>query len=205
MLRLELEVEVLGVLHDGHPAAGRALRRAQFLRTVRRAAVIAAVAVLVRRTAPRARPLHESVGKEHLAVLAIELRSRLLRDEALLFRRGVDALRKLLVLRRVRRVVVIERDLEVGEVLEMRLVRASDQLLGGDALLARTDHDRSPVRIVRADVDALVAAQLLEPHPEVGLDVLDEMPEMDVTVRVRKRARDDNSSIAHYGEIISKL
>ena len=72
-----------------------------------------------------------------------------------------------------------------------------DEVLGRAALLAGADHDRRAVRVVRADVDAVVAAELLVADPKVGLDVLDQVAEMDVTVRVRKCAGDDDSSFAH--------
>ena len=199
VLRLKLEIEMLGVLHDRRAAARRADGVPELLRAVGRAAVIAAVAVLARRAALRTRPLHEAVGQEHLAVLAIELGRRLLGDETLLLRCRVDAFGELLVLRRIRRVVVVERNLEVGEVLQMHFVRTRDQLLRRDALLAGADHDGRAVRVVCADVDALMAAKLLETNPKVGLNVLDQVAEMDVTVRVRKRAGDDNSSLTHYG------
>ena len=101
---------------------------------------------------------------------------------------------KRLVLGRVRRVVVVERDLEVGEVLEVDRVHARDEVLRRDPLLAGAEHHGRAVRVVRADIDAVVAAQLLEPDPEVGLKVLDEMADVDVAVCVRERAGYDYSS-----------
>ena len=194
VLRLELEVEMLRVLHDRRGAARRALGVAELLCAVRGAAVVAAVAILVLRAALRADALHEAVGEEHPAVLAVELRGGLLRDAAGLLHRGEYPLGELLVLGRVRRVVVVERDLEVGEVLEVYGVRARDELLGGDALLARADHHGRAVRVVRADIDAVVAAELLEADPEIGLKVLDEVSDVDVAVCVWKRTCDYNSS-----------
>ena len=195
VLGLELEVEVLRVPDDGRGAAGRALRASELLGAVGRAAVVAAVAVLVRRAALRADALHEAVGEEHPAVLAVELRRRLPRYAARLLHRREDLLGERLVLGRVRRVVVVERDLEVGEVPEVDRVRARDELLGRDALPARADHHRRAVRVVRADVDAVVAAHLLEADPEVGLDVLHQMAQVDVPVRVGERTRNDYLSL----------
>ena len=39
-----------------------------------------------------------------------------------------------------------------------------------------------------------VAAHLLEPDPEIGLEVLDQVTKMNVPVRVRKRGRDDDAA-----------
>jgi hypothetical protein len=50
------------------------------------------------------------------------------------------------------------------------------------------------VRVVCADVGALVAAELLEPHEDVGLDVLDEVPEVDVPIGVGQRRGDEDAA-----------
>ena len=204
VLRLELEVEMLGIPGDGRGAACRADRRAQLLGRVRGAALVAAVAVLSRRAALGASPLHEAVGKEHLALLAIELRRGLAAYVAQLLRREIDTLGKLLVLGRVSRVVVVERDLEIGEVLEMARVRTLDQGLRRYALLAGADHDRRAVRVVGADVDAVVPAHLLEPHPEVGLKILYKVPDVYVTIGIRQRARNHNSTFCSHEGYYSK-
>ena len=183
---LELEVEVLALPHDWRCAARGAYGAAKLLGGVGAAALVAAVAVLSLGAALRACALHEAVGEEHLAVLAVEL-GRLPRGHgAALLHRGEDALAAGLVLGRVGGIVVVERNLEVGEVLQMRRVAARDQLFGRDALVARADHDGSAMGIVSADVQAFVAAHLLEAHPEVGLNVLHEMAKVNVAIGVRE-------------------
>ncbi len=57
----------------------------------------------------------------------------------------------------------------------MLAVDLVDQRLRGDALGLRLEHDRRAMGVVGADVIALVAAQFLEPHPDVGLDDLEEV------------------------------
>jgi hypothetical protein len=59
------------------------------------------------------------------------------------------------------------------------------------------------VGIVGADVMALVAAQLLEADPDVGLDVLDQMADMDRAVGVGQGAGDEDAAgrVAHGGTI----
>ena len=59
-----------------------------------------------------------------------------------------------------------------------RKAQAAGKMFFGDnvvslALVARTDHDRRAVGVVGAHIHAAVAAHLLEPHPEVGLKILD--------------------------------
>jgi hypothetical protein len=54
----------------------------------------------------------------------------------------------------------------------------SDQLLRGDSLGLRLEHDGRAVCVVRTDVVALMAAQLLKPDPDIGLYGLEDMPQM---------------------------
>jgi hypothetical protein len=58
--------------------------------------------------------------------------------------------------------------------------------------LLGAQHDRRAVGVVGADVMAFVAAQLLEAHPDVGLDVFDQMPEVDRAVGVGQGAGDQD-------------
>ena len=195
VLGLQLEVEVFGIPDDGRGAARRADGVAQLLGGVGGTALVAAVAVLALRAALGARALHETVGQEHLAMFTVELRRRALRDAAGLLHRGEELLGERLILGRVRRIVVVKGDLEVREVLQVRGVAAGDQLLGRDALLRRADHDRGAVGVVGTDVDAVVPAHLLKPHPEIGLNVLHQMSQVDVPVGIGQGGCDDNATL----------
>ena len=63
--------------------------------------------------------------------------------------------------------------------------------------LPGADHDRRAVGVVGADVDAAVPAELLEADPDVGLEVLDQVADVDVAVGVGQGAGDQNPSCAH--------
>src|SRR5690606_33277049 len=52
--------------------------------------------------------------------------------------------------------------------------------------------DRRAMGVVRADVDALIAAQLLETYPDVGLDVFKHVPQMDRTVGIGQGTGDED-------------
>ena len=94
--------------------------------------------------------------------------------------------------------IVVEADAEGGEVGLMLLGDAGDELLGRDALLARAQHDRRAVGVVGADVPAVVTAHLLEPRPDVGLDVLDQMTDVDRTIGIGEGAGDEDvAGLAH--------
>ena len=69
-----------------------------------------------------------------------------------------------------------------------------DERLRRHSFLLGLEHDRRAVPVVRAHVRAAVAAPALEPHPDVGLDVFHQMPEVDRAVRVRQCARHQESA-----------
>ncbi len=79
----------------------------------------------------------------------------------------------------------------------MGLLHLGDQLLLADALLPGADHDRRAVRVVGADVDAPLPAELLEADPDVGLEVLDQVADVDVAVGVGQGGGDEDA--AHDG------
>ena len=88
--------------------------------------------------------------------------------------------------------VVVELDLKVGEVSEMLGMAARDELFRRDAFLSRTDHYRGAMGVIRTDIDALVPAKFLETHPEICLQVLDQMTKMNVPVCVGECASNDD-------------
>ena len=71
---------------------------------------------------------------------------------------------------------------------------AGDQLLRGDALLLGAQHDGRAVGVVGADIVASVSLHFLEAHPDVGLDVFDQMAEVDAAVGIRQRGGDEDLS-----------
>lgn len=101
----------------------------------------------------------------------------------------------------VRRTVVVKLDAKGGEVADVRLPHVGDQLFFGPSLLTGPDHDRRAVRVIGADVDALVAAQLLESHPDIGLDVLDQVTDVDVAVRVGQSSSDEDAAVRHRDQV----
>ena len=76
------------------------------------------------------------------------------------------------------------------EAVELLLVRVAAmraiELLGRDAFGFGLQHDRRAVRVVGADEMHLVALHPLEAHPDVGLDVLHDVPDVERPVRVGK-------------------
>ena len=193
----ELEEIVFGVALDGRGAGEHRDRIDQFRRLVGRAADFAGIAILLCRAAFRAFAADEAIRQEHLFFFVVGLGDGAPGDMAGLFQARVDLGGQLAVFVRMGRVVVVEADQEVVEILLVLGADVGNELLGFDAHVARLEHDRRAVRVVRADIDAVVAAQLLEAHPHVGLDVLHQMAEMDRPVGVGQGGGDKN--IARHG------
>ena len=142
------------------------------------AAGVAVVAVLVRRPATGAVALDEAVGQEQAALRVVELRHVAGEDEAALAQPVEDELGKRAVFLGVGGVVVVVLDAEAGQVPHMLPAHDLDEILRAHASLLSVQHGAGAVRVIGADVEAVVAAQLLKAHPDVGLDVLQQMPQV---------------------------
>jgi len=69
---------------------------------------------------------------------------------------------------------------------------ARDELLRAYSLALRLEHDRRAVRVVGADEVQLVSLHSLEAHPDVGLDVFHDVPDMERAIGVRQRGGDED-------------
>jgi hypothetical protein len=65
-------------------------------------------------------------------------------------------------------------------------VHRVDEVFLFDSLCPGAEHDCRAVRIIGADVHAVITPQFLETHPNVGLDILNEMTDVYMTVCVRQ-------------------
>ncbi len=192
--RPQLEEVVLGVLahrcgagHGGHGID-------QVGRAVGGAAGLAGIAVLILGVALRAFALDEAVRQEHLLDRIVELLDGARLDQALVLEFVVDVAGQLAIFVRVRGVIVVEGDMKTLEVALVLGVHALDQLFRRDAFLLGAQHDRRAVGIVGADVIALVAAHLLEAHPDVGLDVFHQVPKMDRPIGIGQGTGDEQGA-----------
>ena len=92
---------------------------------------------------------------------------------------------------------MVEADVEAVEVACVRVAAiVVDELLRRHARLLGREHDRRAVRVVGADEMHLVALHALEAHPDVGLDVLHDVADVERAVRVRQRGGDEELAAA---------
>ena len=77
-----------------------------------------------------------------------------------------------------------EGDAEIGKVLQVLLLHASYQRFRRDTFALGAQHDRRAVRVVGANINTIVSAQLLKTHPDIGLHVLEHMADVDRTIGI---------------------
>ena len=81
-------------------------------------------------------------------------------------------------------VIVIKSDIEAGKISSMLIADPLYQRFGRDSIGTGLEHDRCPVCILGTDVVRLMAIQPLETGPDVSLDVLHQMAQMNRPVGV---------------------
>jgi hypothetical protein len=81
----------------------------------------------------------------------------------------------------------------------------ADQLLGRDALGLGLQHHRRAVRVVGTHEVHGPALHALETHPDVGLDVLHDVADVERSVRERQRSRDEQGTQGTHGRNDSGL
>ena len=177
--RGQIKEEVFRITHYRRSARNHRFRLDQFSRAVGRAADFAVIAVLIRGFTFRAGAFHKTVRQEHAFFRVVQLRDSAVFNKTVLFQASIDKLRQLTVLFAVRRVIVVIADVKACEISLVFLTHFANHLLRGDTKLLCFQHDRRAVGIVGADEVDLVAAHSLVTDPDISLDVLQHMAEVD--------------------------
>lgn len=81
----------------------------------------------------------------------------------------------------------VEANVEVREISAVVFSDFGDELLRRHALLLGIEHDRGTVGVVARDKVHFVAAHTLESHPDICLDVLHHVANVEWAVGVRQR------------------
>ena len=189
-----LEEEVLRIAHFRRGTGDDRTRFLQIGRRIGSATHFAVVAVLVGAAAVRADALDVAVGQEHALGRVVELRHRTAADVAGRFQLQVELLGQRLVGRRIGRVVVVEGHAEGGEVTFVAGLDVGDESFRGDPGLFRGQHDRRAVGVVGADEPGLAAAHSPRTHPDVGLDVADQVAQVQRAVGVGQGGGDERGT-----------
>ncbi len=195
---------MFGVAHYRRRARNDGFRLDKFGRAVGCAADFTVIAVLIRRFTFRAGAFNETVRQEHAFFRIVKLGDSTVLNKTVLLQARINQLRQLTVLFAVRRVVVVIADVKTRKISLMLLTHFTDHLLWRDPKLLCFQHDWRTVCVVRADEVNLVAAHSLVTDPDISLDVLQHMAEVDRAVGVRQRARYQNflRDLSHSGQLL---
>ena len=146
-----------------------------------------------------ARAFDEAIGEEGPGLGVEELGDVFFDDEPCLAEAGPDLVAELLIAGVVGAAVVVEGDVEGGEIGEMRGPHLGDDFSFGAAFLAGPHHDGGAVGVVGAEEQGASTAKFLEANPDIGLDVFNEVANVDVAVGVREGGGDEEGS-GHGGQ-----
>src|SRR5699024_5395108 len=94
-------------------------------------------------------------------------------------------------------VIIVEADVEIGEIAPMLDADTLDQLLRRNALGLRLEHDWRAMGIVGADINAVFTPQALKPGPYISLDIFHQMAEMNRTIGIGQGGSD--KYVARHG------
>ena len=83
---------------------------------------------------------------------------------------------------------MVETDVKAGKVALVFGLYCSDLLFGRHTILLGFQHDGGAVGIIGTNVVALVPHRALETYPNIGLDVLNKVAQMNRTIGIRKSA-----------------
>ncbi len=97
----------------------------------------------------------------------------------------------------MRGVPVVERDVKAVEIALAAGGDLGDECFGRLPGLLRRQHDRRAVRVVGADEMHLVALHPLEAHPDIGLDVLHHVADVERRVGVGQSGGDEKPAASH--------
>ncbi len=199
----EFEEVMLGGAHFRARAGDHRVRVLEVGRCVGGAAVFAVVAILIRRAAFWALALDVTIGQEHCLDRIVELLDRACADRTAHAQRGVDRRGDRLVLGALGRVVMVESDAEILEVALMGHLHRCDELFRRDACLFGGEHDRRAMGVIGAHEVHAVAHQALRAYPDVGLDVTDQMAEVQMAVGVGQGIGDQDVAAFHVVGVAS--
>jgi hypothetical protein len=191
----KLEEVMIGLFHHRSGAGNGGVGLFQFGGGIGGAANLTRVAVLVFGAALGALALDEAVGQEHL----------LFRIEQLTYGAGSDMSgitifhvnfgRQFAVFFRVRGMIIVEADVEVGKVTLVVGFYRSNLLFRADAVLLSLQHDGGTVSIVCADVVHVMATGFLKANPDIGLDVFHQMAKVNRAVGIGQGAGDKDAPL----------
>ena len=102
-------------------------------------------------------------------------------------------------------VPVVKTDVKAIQVRFTSGRNIGDELLRRFARLFGSNHDGRAVRVVRTAKVHRMALHALEPHPDIGLDVLHDVTDVEIAVGVGQRSGDEELAGHGYKTFLRQL
>ena len=175
---------MFAVFFDWRGAGDHRHRVDEFIGCIGGAAMLAIIAILIRCLAARTSALDIAIRQEHVFDRVVGLLHGASGDVAAGQQPLIDQIRQGLVFVRMRGIEIVEANGEIGVIALVFLVYAGNQRLGADVLVQGAQHDGCAVGVIGADIDAVMTTHVLEAHPDVGLDGLDQVSQMNRAIGI---------------------
>ena len=130
--------------------------------------------------------LDKAIRQEHLFDRVKKLLNGLGGNLAVFLELQVDIAGQLAVFRGIGRVVVIKLHQKSGKIHIVFGMYLGNQLFRRNALFFSAQHDGGAMRVIGTDIMHGMALHFLETHPDIGLDILHQMPEVNAAVGIRQ-------------------
>ena len=189
----EAEEVVLGAADDRRAAGQRGIGVDEVGGRVDLAADLAGVAVLVLGVTVGALALDVAVRQEHFLHRIEELLDGARGHQARRLQPPIDLLRQRRVLGRMGGVPVVEADVIAVQIVRPLGGDACHQFFRRDALGLGLQHDRCAVGIIGPHEQHVLAQHALETHPDVSLDVLHDVADVERSVGVGQGGGDEQT------------
>ena len=90
--------------------------------------------------------------------------------------------------------VVVKLDVKLCEVFLVSRLHFGDEILFAAAFLLGAEHNGRAMSVVSTHVMTIVSTKFLEPHPEVGHQVLNQMPNVNMSIGIRQSGGYENAA-----------
>ena len=186
----KLDKMMLRITHDRCGAADCRTRLDQVSRTVVAPTGFATVTILVFGFALGTGSLDEAVRQKHLLLFIIELGYCAAHHMTALYKAVVNGFNTFAIGLAMGGGIVVKTQAEIPEVLLMLGIHPVNQFIGRDVFGLRPQHDRCAMRVVCPGKIALMSLCPLKTRPDISLDILQHMSQVDGPVCVWKGAGD---------------
>ena len=197
MKLFQLDEQMGGRAQFGSRFRQRTHRILQIRRRIGRRTYTAIVTGLVRSSAPGTAASHEPISQKGFRHRIIQLHNVLLSYQSCIDNRLPDTLAEQPIFQTVGTAIVVKFNIEPGEITYVCFLHIGNDFFFTATFFAGTQHDGRAVRVISTHIQNVIPSQLLKAYPDVCLDVLDQVPDMNMSVGIGQCRCDENLPLCH--------